>query len=365
MVSRLKGIETWRCGFFGTVPCQKLWIWFPVWRELKQKSTLQPARSPLLPLDMVSRLKGIETPSPTTSCMWHLSSFGYGFPFEGNWNLASLDASLASLDALDMVSRLKGIETRFKTLLKGGIVTLDMLSRLKGIETQLLFRLPGWIHPLWICFPVWRELKQKTPPLPTKINFWLWICFPVWRELKLTLTVMLVAFTLDMLSRLKGIETYRSLQVPWSLTFFGYGFPFEGNWNLQTRGWVSDRDVIPLDMLSRLKGIETKKSNIFFLGKRKSLDMLSRLKGIETWRTSLVLDLLGNSLDMLSRLKGIETRYWRENDCNLSLYFGYAFPFEGNWNISPSFVWPFFVALWIWFPVWRELKHQCAAQCCS
>ena len=58
---------------------------------------------------------------------------------------------------LDMLSRLKGIET-LSTSVPGtdhAVCTLDMLSRLKGIETQNE-RSDGGNSDglLWICFPV-------------------------------------------------------------------------------------------------------------------------------------------------------------------------------------------------------------------
>ena len=70
-------------------------------------------------------------------------------------------------------------------------------------------------NQLWIHFPVWRELKRgsgATESGPTC----LWIHFPVWRELKLYVTITSTVpfrrlFTLNPLSRLKGIETLPDL----------------------------------------------------------------------------------------------------------------------------------------------------------
>ena len=66
------------------------------------------------------------------------------------------------------------------------------------------------IGSLWIDFPVWRELKLSGH----QILFWqsihvLWIDFPVWRELKHSRNTGThpIVFSLDRLSRLKGIET--------------------------------------------------------------------------------------------------------------------------------------------------------------
>ena len=157
MLSRLKGIET-------CVPWQaesgslSLWICFPVWRELKQFIRVCPCWHAFVSLDMLSRLKGIETNS------W--IRFG-----------------IACLGSLDMLSRLKGIETLFSLFDKtANVSALDMLSRLKGIETCYCgLRLDQ--SRLWICFPVWRELKQQHYH-HNKSQYILWICFPVWRELK-------------------------------------------------------------------------------------------------------------------------------------------------------------------------------------
>ena len=266
-----------------------------------------------------------------------------------------------------------------------------------------------------------------------------------------------------MLSRLKGIETYPPASMARGLVFnFGYAFPFEGNWNLQTLlGEALRALLLSLDMLSRLKGIETialcmwhwssladfgyafpfegnwntplirfqywQRSNLWICFpvwrelKRLPdprhgwqlflpLDMLSRLKGIETVPVQTIAPLLF-PLDMLSRLKGIETNSatasrglvdksfgyafpfegnWNEIQMILltkvnTLHFGYAFPFEGNWNfrhwIQPrihyclfGYAFPFegnwnICALkslsdrrerhlWICFPVWRELKLE-------
>ena len=116
-----------------------------------------------------------------------------------------------------------------------------------------------------------------------------------------------IDYSLDTLSRLKGIETHQTL--------------FSNNHSRQ-----------PLDTLSRLKGIETFQvssrrcfqfglllwirfprlkgieTNIisFFKIIVCSLDTLSRLKGIETSTLTYFAD-EKSSLDTLSRLKGIET----------------------------------------------------------
>ena len=82
---------------------------------------------------------------------------------------------------------------------------------------------------------------------------------------------------------------------------------------------------------------------------------LSRLKGIET--DTLIRSVFEhNSPKGLSRLKGIET--------NTTLPFEFTvtvsertFPFEGNWNNSPSNSMFSADAVRKDFPVWRELKR--------
>ena len=145
--------------------------------------------------------------------------------------------------------------------------------------------------------------------------------------------------TLDILSRLKGIETcYLSFRLPFLIHLhFGYTFPFEGNWN---KHFMLGLKVFhcSLDILSRLKGIETVKvirvptSRVMPRASLETLDILSRLKGIETEYGCSNGVFRPVSLDILSRLKGIET-------------------------LVTGRVYRTFRELWIYFPVWRELKH--------
>ena len=69
------------------------------------------------------------------------------------------------------------------------------------------------------------------------------------------------------------------------------------------------RPFLTLDMLSRLKGIETYILLMNSMIMRYALDMLSRLKGIETHIMRQLVIRVHPALDMLSRLKGIETMY--------------------------------------------------------
>ena len=173
------------CSAKGRCCCWRiLWICFPVWRELK---------------------RSVGSSSSSSSVF-----FGYAFPFEGNGNWISAAVSQAANFAL------------------------------------------------WICFPVWREWKplvfqsgyvqyplfgyafpfegngnsRLSPSADTPLS--LWICFPVWRELKHPV--------ID--RKLAGI-------------CFGYAFPFEGNGNSTQIHSQSMLLIFSLDMLSRLKGMET------------------------------------------------------------------------------------------------------------
>ena len=205
-----------------------------------------------------------------------------------------------------------------------------------------------------------------------------------------------------MVSRLKGIETCFHRLGSALVSVFVYGFPFEGNWNPSsvTRAQTS---LFSLDMPSRLKGIETR-------GHHRSQGWCRLCICLPVWRelkhcvSVILISFMWRTLYMVSRLKGIETcdstsfisrdhylciwfPVWRELKpehpsplFSLSA-FVYAFPFEGNWNkihrcdrespiqqLCICFpVWrelKLTVAnamenadtLWIWFPVWRELK---------
>ena len=189
---------------------------------------------------------------------FRFNSFGYAFPFEGNWNTGDWSEGVLWISAL------------------------DMLSRLKGIETSLQLPSPTTLCTLWICFPVWRELKHysmipevvlnvfgyafpfegnwnTTLVVVAVIFFFLWIWFPVWRELK---HFDPVALAVNPVALWICFPVWRELKRWWRLVC---------------------RWCLALDMLSRLKGIETDSGNIIQKEELPALDMLSRLKGIETW----------------------------------------------------------------------------------
>ena len=107
------------------------------------------------------------------------------------------------------------------------------------------------MYSLCLCFPVWRELKLSVviPSQGLAILAILWLSFPVWRELKLVSAKELLecfVWTLDTLSRLKGIETYLFGVIETSLTLYGFvsAFPFEGNWNYFSASSASCHVVI-------------------------------------------------------------------------------------------------------------------------
>ena len=450
ILSRLKGIET-------------------------NANTL-PVEKPFKSLDILSRLKGIETMSPFFSNSPDSAIFGYTFPFEGNWNLASQYNNTPINNSfgytfpfegnwnfcprillgvklpvtLDILSRLKGIETCHLELRRSIGIPLDILSRLKGIETHnsllyfvdLIFGytfpfegnwngdITTWIHLnryFGYTFPFegnWNDTAPTVEPEPIDFGY----TFPFEGNWNLaSISPFISVSALDILSRLKGIETKSvraTLCKAWK-TFFGYTFPFEGNWNnISAMAFLM---FSSLDLLSRLKGIETISIRlesvprclwIYFPVWRElkplssetkesaseTLDLLSRLKGIETlsilkrltqvglwiyfpvWRElKRVLGLRGQASPRFGYTFPFEGNwnYFFTDVLANSLHFGYTFPFEGNWNLCRfwkgivvtsnfGYTFPFEgnwnsrlagysrllprCWLWIYFPVWRELK---------
>ena len=238
MLSRLKGIETAFRNSGATSLWKKLlWICFPVWREWKHSQMLISLKS-LITLDMLSRLKGMETVA-SVAVTDNIFDFGYAFPFEGNGNLCQCGDRLKS-QTLDMLSRLKGMETQFHKLSGAGSSSEP--------------------HYFGYAFPVEGNGNtiSKVAIVPPSYVV-LWICFPVWREWKRRIDHhrLVLTKTLDMLSRLKGIETHSHILLHGDRCIFGYAFPFEGNWNPMRKKRHSWSNRCPLDMLSRLKGMET------------------------------------------------------------------------------------------------------------
>ena len=117
-----------------------------------------------------------------------------------------------------------------------------MPSRLKGIETSRWNHCSPFWFEVWMCLPVWRELKRNRGMTPSNDGLFVWMCLPVWRELKLDGVRRLVRprTSLDVPSCLKGIETLNHADAwPAPLPRFGCAFPFEGNWN------VNPKSILP------------------------------------------------------------------------------------------------------------------------
>ena len=387
-LSRLKGIETLSLMSL-TLGLLFLWIHFPVWRELKRFTLSGKGLRGIRPtLNTLSRLKGIETWLPPTSLL-RLLVLWIHFPVWRELKLLTVRSQLPLEQPfpLNTLSRLKGIETlRHLSRYCKFQFALNTLSRLKGIETdtkRFLERLVS--SPLWIHFPVWRELKQR-----------------------FLFSSFLSPFkSLNTLSRLKGIETFDHVirqfhtlfadseytfpfEGNWNVSFVSagrlfkptseYTFPFEGNWNIQ--GEVYNRtNLNALNTLSRLKGIETLYPGIPISPCMRISEYTFPFEG--NWNGKLLErpKLIRKPLNTLSRLKGIETEYshyeriieshlwihfpvWRELKQRPLLLPGYSipapseytFPFEGNWNTCALLRAMMVGFLWIHFPVWRELK---------
>ena len=126
----------------------------PVWREWKRIGV-----SPILAKVSVSKC---------------------AFPFEGNGNPIAMSIS-GDHTCLNVPSRLKGMETIIiKNFQWRTLFSLNVLSRLKGGVHLSSIALAMWV---WMCFPVWRELKHYETRSRHDSNG-LWIGFPVWREWK-------------------------------------------------------------------------------------------------------------------------------------------------------------------------------------
>ena len=184
MVSRLKGIETHISGTASR--SSRLWIWFPVWRELKQTDTINRTVPIASNFGYGFPFEGNWNPKlGGLHCAEDFSFFGYGFPFEGNWNEILPDVS-------DTVCAFFGYGFPFE----GN----------------------------------WNTLSPDTKVVPAAA-FGYGFPFEGNWNFFLLCGCGCVHLTLDMVSRLKGIETGFSFPVAASAVAFGYGFPFEGNWN--------------------------------------------------------------------------------------------------------------------------------------
>ena len=213
------------------------------------------------PLNTLSRLKGIETLSTSSSGVPY-RYFEYTFPFEGNWNIFHVSAVLQTS------------------------VFFEYTFPFEGNWNMYDFHSPQFLFNFEYTFPFegnWNSNQQmpRTRLLP------LWIHFPVWRELKRCLSgdwdLFERARSLNTLSRLKGIETVgavRMLRVP--RPFFEYTFPLEGNRNLLYARSVNAelppvRKGFPVGRESKLYTQFNQQLSLWL-----SPQGLSRSKGIET-----------------------------------------------------------------------------------
>ena len=145
---------------------------------------------------------------------------------------------------------------------------------------------------------------------------------------------------------------------PVTYAFFGYAFPFEGNWNSFFQVWCANSEL-SFGYAFPFEGNWNTNAPVF-VSVRKPFVYAFPFEGnwncfyMHSPRMSRVIA----TLYMPSRLKGIETiqnvasrRYallclciclpvWRElklqrmpNPISIQKPFGYAFPFEGNWNM--------------------------------
>ena len=159
-----------------------LWIHFPVWRELKLDKKTNGWENPFS-FGYTFPFEGNWNFNPLAFLRVH-RSFGYTFPFEGNWNTLMYPSYLPSAAPFGYTFPFEGNWNFFQPQARISNQTLDTLSRLKGIETPcrgLEFRR---VPPIFgYTFPFegnWNSLGAF--PCTTRHNF-------------------------------------------------GYTFPFEGNWN--------------------------------------------------------------------------------------------------------------------------------------
>ena len=264
-----------------------------------------------------------------------------------------------------------------------------------------------------MSFPVWRELKHRFRGyVKPFLNHSLAMSFPVWRELKRGVRIATPVnrfLACNVLSRLKGIETWPSPRVLSDLRFhLQCPFPFEGNRNCPSRlrkdcywrklamsfpVWRELKPIIPFIILISPYPLamsfpvwrELKLNYLLppLITLLATCNVLSRLKGIETsfgtfitWyikRLQCPFPFEGNwncnrarvsvyfcaSCNVLSRLKGIETDKGQQRNDRTNRFLQCPFPFEGNWNHAHPSEKDSIRSkqLAMSFPVWRELKR--------
>ena len=287
MLSRLKGIETGNTCCVLSGGCLRLWICFPVWRELKRYGL--------------------------TNCFLETHPLWICFPV---WRELKLDSGVKCFI---------------------NVHTLDMLSRLKGIETwrnreSFLIEVV-----LWICFPVWRELKLCFEFMVKNRGTNFGYAFPFegnWNVAPLG-DRQEVAQTFGYAFPFEGNWNSRSPIFGWSpFWYFGYAFPFEGNWNLLSVMRPYQHYQQSLDMLSRLKGIETLwcshlNPHCIHFGYAFPFE--------GNWNDFSITDSFHAGLHVFGYGFPFEGNWNLIHSApgeTLISSFGYAFPFEGNWNNS-------------------------------
>ena len=209
-----------------------------------------------------------------------------------------------------------------------------MPSRLKGIETLELLGFSASPLCFGYAFPFEVNWNTCFPPSDSPGTIRLWICLPVWRELKpLGVKWKVFHFT-------SHFGYAFPFEVNWNIKYsvfrqslpsaFGYAFPFEGNWNSSVQPGTPMRGIA-LDMPSRLKGIETQ-SLLTSYEKSLCFGYAFPFEGnwnLLAWSAGVT---LSSTLSVPSRLKGIETMHTPFRRKSL-VDFVCAFPFEGNGNI--------------------------------
>ena len=177
----------------------------------------------------------------------------------------------------------------------------------------------------------------------------LWMSLPVWRELKLKLACSGVCnlfrsvICLNEPSRLKGIETFGTVSFAivaeqWPSE---WAFPFEGNWNSNT-SIITASKILPIALWMSLPVWRELKLYI------NDALAVCYVNALYVWM----------SLPVWRELK--HSTICESDVIPIDFNSEWAFPFEGNWNISTicqTYRFRHRVFLWMSLPVWRELKQ--------
>ena len=135
-----------------------------------------------------------------------------------------------------------------------------------------------------MCFPVWRELKRIQEKDGWHTGEFK-CAFPFegnWNPLRLRLYSQPFSLCLNVLSRLKGIETGTGTSLPVHALVFKCAFPFEGNWNhISVLGCGAKKEV-KFKCAFPFEGNWNRTVLSVCILNLLSLNVLSRLKGIET-----------------------------------------------------------------------------------